>query len=109
MDLYRITHPLRLAKGSHQPASGKGGAMNAVVTAVSRSAKHTLAKTNQGCIRLLAGLGVTELSMAPGVIPEVKAALRQVPGLEAAREAARAAMETADGAEARALGLALLR
>ncbi len=58
---------------------------------------------------LLAGLGVTELSMAPGVIPEVKAALRQVPGLEAAREAARAAMETADGAEARALGLALLR
>ena len=32
--------------------------MNAVVTAVSRSAKHTLAKTNQSCIRLLAGLGV---------------------------------------------------
>jgi hypothetical protein len=28
MDLYRITHPLRLAKGSHQPASGKGRAMN---------------------------------------------------------------------------------
>jgi Protein of unknown function (DUF732) len=28
MDLYRITHPLRLAKGSHLPGSGKGCAMN---------------------------------------------------------------------------------
>ena len=32
--------------------------MNAVVTAVSRSAKHTLVKSNQHSIRLLAGLGV---------------------------------------------------
>jgi MOSC domain-containing protein YiiM len=32
--------------------------MNAVVTAVSRSAKHTLIKSNQDCIRLVAGLGV---------------------------------------------------
>jgi hypothetical protein len=30
MDLYRITHPLRLARGSHQPASGKGCAMNVI-------------------------------------------------------------------------------
>src|SRR6201998_4115272 len=30
MDLERITHPLRLARGSHQPGSGKGGAMNAI-------------------------------------------------------------------------------
>jgi hypothetical protein len=30
MDLDRITHPLRLAKGSHQPGSGKGCAMNAI-------------------------------------------------------------------------------
>jgi hypothetical protein len=30
VDLYRITHPLRLAKGSHQPASGKGCAMNVI-------------------------------------------------------------------------------
>src|ERR1700722_12193984 len=28
MDIDRITHPLRLAKGSHQPGSGKGCAMN---------------------------------------------------------------------------------
>src|SRR5262252_3415928 len=32
--------------------------MNAVVTAVSRSAKHTLVKPNQDSIRLVAGLGV---------------------------------------------------
>jgi MOSC domain-containing protein YiiM len=32
--------------------------MNAVVTAVSRSAKHTLVKSNQHSIRLSAGLGV---------------------------------------------------
>src|SRR5215471_16600466 len=32
--------------------------MNAVVTAVSRSAKHTLVKPNQDSIRLSAGLGV---------------------------------------------------
>jgi hypothetical protein len=30
MDLYRITHPLRLGKGSHQPGSGKGCAMNVI-------------------------------------------------------------------------------
>ena len=28
MDIGRIIHPLRLAKGSHQPESGKGSAMN---------------------------------------------------------------------------------
>src|ERR1700727_1926325 len=30
MNLDRIVHPLRLAKGSHQPGSGKGCAMNAI-------------------------------------------------------------------------------
>jgi hypothetical protein len=30
MDIDRLTHPLRLAKGSHQPGSGKGCAMNAI-------------------------------------------------------------------------------
>jgi len=30
MELYRITHPLRLAKGSHQPESGRGCAMNVI-------------------------------------------------------------------------------
>ncbi len=30
MDLYRITHPLRLARGSHLPGSGRGCAMNVI-------------------------------------------------------------------------------
>jgi hypothetical protein len=30
MDLDRITHPLRLAKGSHHPGTGKGCAMNVI-------------------------------------------------------------------------------
>jgi hypothetical protein len=30
MDIDRITHPLRLARGSHQPGSGKGCAMNVI-------------------------------------------------------------------------------
>jgi hypothetical protein len=30
MDIDRITHPLRLAQGSHQPGSGKGCAMNVI-------------------------------------------------------------------------------
>jgi phosphoenolpyruvate-protein phosphotransferase/dihydroxyacetone kinase phosphotransfer subunit len=56
---------------------------------------------------LLAGLGVTELSMASGLIPEVKAALREVE-LAQARVAALAAIETDDAATARALALELL-
>ncbi len=56
---------------------------------------------------LLAGLGVTELSMAPGVIPDVKAALREV-DLDQARAAALAAIGTDDAVAARGLGLALL-
>jgi len=31
MDINRITHPLRLAKGSHQPGSGKGCAMKVII------------------------------------------------------------------------------
>ena len=34
MDLYRITHPLRLAKGSHRPASGEGRATNVISYAI---------------------------------------------------------------------------
>ena len=30
MDVDRITHPLRLARGSHQPGSGRGCAMNMI-------------------------------------------------------------------------------
>ena len=56
---------------------------------------------------LLVGLGISELSMAPGSIPAVKAALREVDGASA-RAAALAALDTDDAKAARALALALL-
>jgi phosphocarrier protein FPr len=56
---------------------------------------------------LLVGLGVTELSMTPALVPEVKAALRTV-DLATAQDVARAALEAEDGAAARALAAALL-
>jgi phosphoenolpyruvate-protein kinase (PTS system EI component) len=56
---------------------------------------------------LLAGLGVTELSMAPALIAEAKAALRTV-GLADAQAAARAALDAEDAEAARQLALALL-
>jgi multiphosphoryl transfer protein len=56
---------------------------------------------------LFAGLGVTELSMAPALVPEAKAALRGV-DLEQARAAAEAALATDSAAAARAFGARLL-
>ena len=56
---------------------------------------------------LLAGLGVTELSMAAGLVPEAKAALREV-SLADARAAAQAALETDDADAARGSGPPLL-
>jgi phosphoenolpyruvate-protein kinase (PTS system EI component) len=56
---------------------------------------------------LLVGLGVTELSMAPALIPEVKATLRTV-DLAQARDAARAALAAATAEQARAIAAGLL-
>jgi phosphoenolpyruvate-protein kinase (PTS system EI component) len=56
---------------------------------------------------LLAGLGVSELSMAPALVPEAKAALRGV-DLAEAKAAAQAALGTDSADAARALGAALL-
>ena len=56
---------------------------------------------------LLVGLGVTELSMAAGLIPEVKAALRSVE-MRQTREAALAALDVDSADAARDLALALL-
>jgi hypothetical protein len=63
MDLYRITHPLRLAKGSHQPGSGKGCAMNVIsyingdaqVTDFPTCSARPLSLLVQSCNDLLAG------------------------------------------------------
>jgi len=56
---------------------------------------------------LLAGLGVTELSMAPGLIAGVKQALRSV-SLAQARAAAQSALDADSAHAARALAQALL-
>jgi phosphoenolpyruvate-protein phosphotransferase/dihydroxyacetone kinase phosphotransfer subunit len=56
---------------------------------------------------LFAGLGVRELSMAPRLVPEVKAALRSV-RLDDAREAAERALAAEHADEARRLAEALL-
>jgi hypothetical protein len=63
MDLQRITHPLRLAKGSHQPGSGKGCAMNVIsyingdthITDFPDCSARPLAAFVQVCNDLLAG------------------------------------------------------
>ncbi|MCV7093843.1 hypothetical protein AWC13_07735 [Mycobacterium kubicae] len=63
MDLERITHPLRLARGSHQPGSGKGCAMNVIsyingdeqITDFPATSARPLASFVQLCNDLLAG------------------------------------------------------
>jgi hypothetical protein len=63
MDLDRITNPLRLARGSHQPGSGKGCAMNVIsyingdeqVTDFPATSARPLASFVQLCNDLLAG------------------------------------------------------
>jgi hypothetical protein len=63
MDLDRITHPLRLAKGSHQPGSGKGCAMNVIsyingderITDFPACSARPLSLLVQTCNDLLAG------------------------------------------------------
>src|ERR1700733_8309741 len=63
MDLDRITHPLRLAKGSHQPGSGMGFPMNAIsyiggdtqITDFPATSALPLAAFVQRCNDLLAG------------------------------------------------------
>jgi hypothetical protein len=63
MDINRITNPLRLAKGSHQPGSGKGCAMNVIsyingdeqITDFPVCSARPLACLVQSCNDLLAG------------------------------------------------------
>jgi hypothetical protein len=63
MDLDRITNPLRLARGSHQPGSGKGCAMNVIsyingdeqITDFPATSARPLASFVQLCNDLLAG------------------------------------------------------
>jgi phosphoenolpyruvate-protein phosphotransferase/dihydroxyacetone kinase phosphotransfer subunit len=60
-----------------------------------------------GAALILAGLGVRELSVAPALVAEVKAALRAV-DMSALRELAAGALQARDSAAAQALAAALL-
>jgi hypothetical protein len=63
MEFERITHPLRLARGSHQPDSGRGCAMNTIsyingdaqITDFPATSARPLASFVQVCNDLLAG------------------------------------------------------
>jgi phosphoenolpyruvate-protein phosphotransferase len=75
----------------------RGGAMRGRWTGVCGSlASDPLA------VPILLGLGVTELSAAPGVVPTIKARVREV-SLDACREHAREALACASATEVRAL------
>ena len=73
MDIDRITHPLRLAKGSHQPGSGKGCAMNVII-----------GKVLVGAVGAAISLGLAAPAGASPVIPQPPA----VPDFLAAARAA---------------------
>ena len=66
MDLDRITHPLRLAKGSHQPGSGKGIIGKVVVGAVGAVI----------AIGLAAPAGASPVMPQPQAAPDFLAAAR---------------------------------
>jgi hypothetical protein len=66
MDLDRITHPLRLAKGSHQPGSGKGIIGKVVVRAVGAVI----------AIGLAAPAGASPVMPQPQAAPDFLAAAR---------------------------------
>jgi hypothetical protein len=73
MDLDRITHPLRLARGSHQPGSGKGCAMNVIsytngdkcITDFPSCSARPLAIVVQACNDLLAKACTTVAYLFP--------------------------------------------
>src|SRR3984885_331440 len=125
MDLDRITNPLRLARGSHQPGSGKGCAMNVIsyingdeqITDFPATSARPLASFVQLCNDLLAGpdgylspensLLVLDLGwLTVGTPDRAELPRRLVPGdmppiaeWDSAARAARAVSETSEGAE----------
>jgi multiphosphoryl transfer protein len=115
-DLTQYT--MAAARGDERLAGLLGGAQPAVLRLVDATVRAAAERGrwvgvcgelagDPAAAVLLAGLGVTELSMAPALIAEVKAALRAV-GEADARAAAAAALAAPDADAARALGAALL-
>jgi Protein of unknown function (DUF732) len=58
MDIDRITHPLRLAKKSHQPRSGKGCAMNVISCINRRRGSLVIGKVLVGAAAAVISVGL---------------------------------------------------
>ena len=82
MDLDRITHALRLAKGSQQPGSAKGCAMNVISYIKRRRGSRVIGKVLLGAagaviaIGLAAPAGASPVRPQPQAVPDFLAAAR---------------------------------
>jgi hypothetical protein len=81
MDIDRITHPLRLAKGSHQPGSGKGCAVNVITHINRRRGSLVMGKVLVGAAGAVISIGLAAPAGAspapqPLTVPNFLAAAR---------------------------------
>ena len=76
MDIDRITHPLRSAKGSHQPGSGKGCAMNVISDINRRRGSLVIGKVLVGAAGAVISIGLAApaSAAAPDFLGAVRAA-----------------------------------
>ena len=74
MDIDRITHPLRLAKGSHQPGSGKGCAMNVISYIKRRRGSLVIGKVLVGAFGAVISVGLA--APAGAAVPDFLGAVR---------------------------------
>ena len=81
MVIDRITHPLRLAKGSHQPGSGKGSAMNVISDINRRRGSLVIGKVLVGAAAAVISVGLAAPANAgpippPRTVPNFLGAVR---------------------------------
>ena len=81
MDIGRITHPLRLAKGSHQPGSGKGCAVNVISHINRRRGSLVMGKVLVGAAAAVISIGLAAPAGAspappPRTVPDFLGAVR---------------------------------
>jgi hypothetical protein len=81
MDIGRITHPLRLAKGSHQPGSGKGCAVNVISHINRRRGSLVMGKVLVGAAGAVISIGLAAPAGAspvpqPRTVPNFLGAVR---------------------------------
>src|SRR5258708_16156991 len=83
MGMDRITHPLRLARGSHQPGSGKGCAMNVISYINRRRGSLVIGKVLVGAAAAVISVGLAPPAGAspvpqPHTVPNFLPAVRAV-------------------------------